>query len=68
VARLRAAAGDRAGTLRWLDRAVARGEPYVDLLAGWPEFRRFAGDAEFARFFGGPALSRPLMPADRPSR
>jgi tetratricopeptide (TPR) repeat protein len=68
VARLHAAAGSRAQAARWLDRAVALGEPYTDMLDGWPELKPLARDPAFARFFEGAAPSRPLAPAQTPSR
>lgn len=68
VARLHAAAGNRAQAARFLDRAIALGEPYTDMLDGWPELRPLASDPAFARFFGRAAPSRPLPPAQTPSR
>jgi tetratricopeptide (TPR) repeat protein len=68
VARLHAAAGMPEEAARWLDRAVALGEPYTDMLAGWPELKPLATDPAFARFFGSAAPSRPLPPAQTPSR
>jgi tetratricopeptide (TPR) repeat protein len=68
VARLHAAAGMPDEAARWLDRAVALGEPYTDMLAGWPELKPLATDPAFARFFGSAAPSRPLPPAQTPSR
>lgn len=51
VARLAAAAGDREATRRWLDRARAAREPYVQALAVVPELRGLAGDPEFRAYF-----------------
>jgi tetratricopeptide (TPR) repeat protein len=68
VARLHAAAGMPEEAARFLDRAMALGEPYTDMLDGWPELRPLAADPAFARFFKGAALSRPLVPAQTPSR
>jgi tetratricopeptide (TPR) repeat protein len=68
VARLHAAAGNREEAAHFLDRAIALGEPYTDMLDGWPELRPLAKDQAFARFFGRAAPSRPLPPAQTPSR
>lgn len=68
VARLHALAGDRAEAARWIARAQAIGEPHAFMLEGWPELRPLMRDPDFAAEFVGPAPSRPLPPAQTPSR
>lgn len=51
VAQLYAAKGDRAGVLRWLDRAATIRQPEIKQLIGYPDFVPYRNDPAFKRYF-----------------